>query len=272
MFSKLIDRPVIPRIAAVLVGCTLLGSCNQHHMDVDLLASDVHISIGGKPISLPFVAIDDFAYHLSYSLDRAGDRKRELAKRNAFLRATKDSNHPLPIDKISIVVRTYGWNDIEPRPAHQICPKLTRQWSRSVCENPWAALQQALPRNRITLIDLRNLDGFWKTTGQNCSRSIDENGPPILKIGARPVLCKAAGSNRSYKAVIRIDGDLGAMWTVSDAPQETAEKMATREGKAIAAFASYGVGTAENFSVLHQRACSLRRPGSQDGPEGSECR
>jgi hypothetical protein len=47
--------------------------------------------------------------------------------------------------------------------------------------------------------------------------------------------------------------------------------MTEREGKAIVAFVRYGLGSSENFQILHDTVCGLRRPGSRDSPKGPDC-
>lgn len=76
-----------------------------------------------------------------------------------------------------------------------------------------------------------------------------------------------------HSAVVKIDGDLGALWTVWRYGQneETAEAMTEREGKAIVAFVRYALGARENFAQLHADVCRLRRPGSSDHPHGADC-
>ena len=76
-----------------------------------------------------------------------------------------------------------------------------------------------------------------------------------------------------HHSVVRIDGELGALWIVWRNGQngEMAEAMTEREGRAIVAFVQYALGGRENFPALHQIMCSLRRPGSRDAPGGADC-
>ncbi len=79
--------------------------------------------------------------------------------------------------------------------------------------------------------------------------------------------------NRYHSAVVRIDGDLGALWAVgqNEKIDETAEAMTEREGKAIVAFVQNALGASEDFPALYSTLCRLRRPGSIDSPKGADC-
>lgn len=154
------------------------------------------------------------------------------------------------IDDLSITVTTYGWNDFDMR-QRQMCPLLTRKWARSVCDNPWAAIQQALPRNRFRLVDLRHLQIGDRHDPVNC---IDSNKPRRelpKKSGETMMVCEAkvygGDSGEYHSAVVRIDGDLGALWMVWRDGQndETAEAMMERErGKRLLPLCNMGLAKA----------------------------
>lgn len=88
------------------------------------------------------------------------------------------------------------------------------------------------------------------------------------------MVCEASNfegnKKRFHTAVVRIDGDLGALWTVWQ-NDETAEAKTEREGKAIVAFVQNAFEESEDFPALHAIMCSLRRPGSLDSPKGADC-
>jgi hypothetical protein len=108
-----------------------------------------------------------------------------------------------------------------------------------------------------------------------------DNGKPRRPLPQRPkeavMVCEApvygGHDDKFHYAVIRIDGDLGALWTVWRHGQngEAVEAMTEREGKAIVAFVQYALGKNEDFPELHADMCRLRRPGSVDGPHGTDC-
>lgn len=152
----------VVHLAVNVLACAVVGGCGDASQerakpDVQRLASEVHIKIAGEPISLPWIALDDYAYtKQSFSLHRSRDNELESKRREAFREETSNPASAPALDSLSIVVRTYGWNDSDMR-QRAMCPLLKKQWSRSVCDNPWAAVQQALPVNRFALVDLEKL-------------------------------------------------------------------------------------------------------------------
>jgi hypothetical protein len=257
-----------------------LASCGQDghsKIDVKLLSTDVHVSVAQHPLVLPFIALEDYAYRKqSFSLDRKNDGKQALDALDIFLRDSADPNKPLELDGLTVVVRTYGWNDADMR-QRQVCPLLTREWARSVCDNPWAAIQQALPANRFRLVDLRRLQLGDPQSPDRCRENGEARRPFPQSPGTAVMVCEAmvwgGADGEYYLAAVRIDGDLGALWTVWRHGQngETAEAMAEREGKAIISFVGHGVGKGEGFPNLLAEACRLRRPGASDGSHGTDC-
>lgn len=258
--------------------CFFLASCGEDErieerraVDMKRLSTDVHVAIAQHNLVLPFIALEDYAYqHQSFSLNRKGDREHDLSAADKLLRDAADFKHPLEFDSLSVVVHTYGWNDSDMHQI-QICPLLTREWARSVCDNPWAAIQQALPADRFRLVDLRRLQIDDPHRLGQCVN----NGKPRRPLPQRPgeavMVCESSAyegnKNRNHSAVVRIDGDLGALWAVGQNEQidETAEAMTERQGKAITAFVQYALGKREDFPALHATMCRHRRPGSNDG-------
>lgn len=274
MIRALLLSILLSSLPAVLASC---GKEEHSPVDVGLLSTNVHISVAQHTLVLPFIALEDYAYRKqSFSLSQKGDRENALSALNQFLHDSADPKNPLAFDGLSVVVRTYGWNDAD-MGQRQMCHLLSREWARSVCDNPWAAIQQALPSDRFRLVDLRRLQLGDPRGPANCR----DDGKPYRPLPRNPgeavMVCQAkvyGGRDDQYHhAVIRIDGDLGALWTVWRYGQngETAEAMTEREGKAIVAFVQYAIGKNEDFSKLHADMCHLRRPGSNDSPHGPDC-
>ena len=269
---------LLSRLCLAACACFVLASCGEDErieersaVNVKRLSTDVHVAIAQHNLVLPFIALEDYAYrHQSFSLNRKGDREHALSAADKLMRDAADSKQPLAFDSLSVVVRTYGWNDSD---MHQIqmCPLLTREWARSVCDNPWAAIQQALPGDRFRLVDLRHLQIDDPRSPAHCI----DNGKPRRALPKKPreavMICEklvyGGDPDEFHNAIIRIDGDLGALWTVWRHGQngETAEAMTERQGKAIIAFVQYALGKREDFPALHATMCRLRRPGSDDG-------
>lgn len=262
-------------VLSLLICLTASGCSKRQKFDVDLLASDVHVTIAGQSITLPWIALEDYAYTpQSFSLDRTGDRERERKQRERFRASTSNPATAPALDSLTVVVRTFGWNDSDSR-QRAMCPLLTKQWSRSVCDNPWAAVQQALPVNRFNLVDLSKLELLKHPT--NCTESSAKLISSIKRSPTAFLLCdfdiNGGGNTRYYTAIVQISGNLGAVWAVWESAEakEPAAEQAIREGKAIIALVRYGLNAKEDFPRLHRIACELRRPDAADGPKGSDC-
>lgn len=260
--------------SAVLVSC---GETDHSTVDLKLLSTDIHVSVAQHALVLPFIALDDYAYRKqSFSLDKKGDSERVLDALNQFLHDSADPQKPVVLDGVSVVMRTYGWNDSDMRQV-KVCSLLAREWARSACDNPWAAIQLALPRGGFRLVDLRRFQIGDPRGSANCR----DDGKPRRLLPQVPsealMVCEAqvygGDDDKFHRAVVRIDGDLGALWTVwrHGKNGETAEAMTEREGKAIVAFVQYALGKREDYPKLHAAMCGLRRPGSVGGPNGVDC-
>jgi hypothetical protein len=276
MIRALFLTILLSSLLAVLASCKKPEN-ERSAVDVKRLSTDVHVEIAQHSLILPYIALENYAYrHQSFSLDRKGDREHALSAADKLLRDAADPKHPLAFDSLSVVVRTYGWNDFATS-QRQVCPLLTREWARSVCDNPWAAIQQALPVNRFRLVDLRLLLIDDPRRPGQCFNNGKPHKPLPQSPGEAVMVCEASvyGGNkkRFHAAVVRIDGDLGALWTVwqNGKNDETAEAMTEREGKAIVAFVQNALGESEDFLALHSTLCLLRRPGSVDSPKGADC-
>lgn len=255
----------------------ILASCGEPEgrpPDIKRLATDVHVTIGDQPLVLPFIALEHYAYRgLSFSLDPAGDAERATDAASALMRNGSDPNSPVQFDRLTVVIKAYGFNDTEMRPV-KMCASLTAEWSRSVCDDPWAALAQALPYNRFEFVDLskkmRDTQNVapcvrWEVDFASVSRAA---GHPMIICGTTI----GGTSGRFYRAAVRIEGNLGAYWTVwdSEGGGERAETMAAREGRAIVAFADHLLSGGRDFTALNATMCGLRRPGSRDAPRGPD--
>lgn len=273
MNRALLISILLSGLSAVLTSC---GKAELPAPNVGLLSTDVHVSVAQHTLSLPFIALEDYAYgKQSFSLDRRGDSERAKSALEKFLHESVDPKRPLVLDDLAVGIQTYGWTGEDMR-HRQMCPMLTREWAQSVCDNPWAAVRQALP-GQFRLVDLSRLQVGDPRGPANCRGNGQPHQPLPQKRGGAVMICTAmvfGGRDDQYHhAVVRIDGDLGALWMVWRYGQngETAEAMAEREGKAIITFVQSSLGRSEDFRKLHSVMCQLRRPGSVDGPKGADC-
>jgi len=282
MSRALLLSILLSSLPAVLASCGGDEYSDQYSAvegEVGLLSADIQVSVAQHTLVLPFIAMHDYAYYAyrkpSFPLDRKGDGERPerpLSALNDFLYGSADPKKPLVLDSLSVVVRTYGSNDSDGHP-RRVCPLLTREWAQSVCDNSQAALRQAPPANHFRLVDLRRLQ-----IGDPRAECRDDGKPrrPLpQRTGEAAMVCTArvfgGREDQYHHAVVRIDGHLGALWTVWGYGQngETAEAMTEREGKAIVAFVRYALGKSEDFRKLHSAMCHLRRPGTVVGPQGA---
>ena len=263
-----------------LAACSILASCDgEERLAANnmRLANDVHVVIADHALVLPFIALEHYAYRgQSFSLDRKGDAERARDAVSQLLDDSADPKNPLPFNELAVVVHTYGWNESDMR-QRRMCKLLTREWARSVCDNPWAAIRQALPYNRFRLVDLRRFEIGDPRGPASCVDTAEQRRPFPQKPGEAVMVCEAlvygGDDDEFHHAVVRIDGELGALWTVWRNGQngETAEAMTQREAQAIVAFVQYALGQREEFPTLHLIMCSLRRPGAVDGPGAADC-
>src|SRR5262249_10217969 len=155
------------------------------------------------------------------------------------------------MDNLEIRIRTYGWDDADASML-RICSRLTRQWSRSICDDPRHPLQQALPNGTSTflLADDRKPDLFKRYFTVGREDMSDQLRQMRLVKGATSVVCdKQSGSSnkRFCTAATDIEGHLMAVWSVWDGAGETADQQAERQGTAIRTFVLNGLGATENF-------------------------
>lgn len=258
----------------------ILASCSPSPQpvsdaDIDFLASDAHVVVGDVPLVLPFIALTGYvAAKPSFSLNRQQDRQAATDRLEAFRKAAINPQAAPKIDQLEIAVYAYGWNDLDPKPFKRICARLSRQWSKSVCDDPWAALKQAMPENRFYVVNDRNFDAFDNYFTVGGERVSDQLHSMQLKVNEASVVCDRnlePSKTAICTAAIQIKQHLAAVWTVWDSTGETHSRQAEREGKSITAFVRHAIGPSEDFSALLADVCKLRNPKSSIGPGGSPC-
>lgn len=242
----------------------------QSNADIAFLASDAHVVVGDVALVLPFVALTGYvADGPAFSLDGQQDRQMAKERLESFRKAAISPDNAPTVDRLEVDVDGYGFDP----PFLGICAQLSRQWSKSVCDDPWAPLGQALPKHPFFLADDRKFETFhhhWTVGGERISEHLLSMN---LTADHASVVCdRATSSNVKYcTAGILIKHHLAAVWTVWDSAEETSQRQAEREGKAVAAFVHHALGASENFPMLLSAACELRNPMSGIGPAGNPC-
>lgn len=262
-------------LGCVFLALTACKKIEEPPRNYALLASDVHVSIAHRRLVLPFISLSANRGMQSFSLAKKDDAASQANAIDNLMHESIDSENSKPLDRISLQIDTYGWDDWDMKMG-QICPMLTRKWAQSVCDNPWAVVQQSLP-NRIEIVDLRRLKLDTNQYSPRCA----ENSLPYQSLPARQgapvIICEqqmfGGKAAEFYVAAVRIDGDLGAVWLIARSSQagETGEARMARQGKAVVAFLQYGLGPSEDFSKLYNILCELRAPDSAPGPHHLDC-
>jgi hypothetical protein len=267
MYRALLLPVVLSGLVALLTACDNKHERPDPPVDVALLSTDLYVRVADHELTFPVVAVDDPSAYTLYP-------------KSLLTRLVKDATAPqkaVALDSIELNVRSYGLNDFSWDEQRKLCPLLSRKWALAVCDNPWSAIQQALPGHRFWLVDLSALQIGDRAGPAAC---LDDGKPrrsAPMNVDEPVMVCRAdvqgAREDQVHYAVIRIDADLGALWMVSrfNSNGETAEASAQREGKAITAFVKHAIGQSENFSALHAQMCRLRRPGAVDGPGKRDC-
>ncbi len=243
--------------------------------DVVALADDAHLVIGGVPMVVPFVVIQNQnSMSAFFTLDRNKAREDWKIARNSFRRSASNASRPLAVDKLDLRFRALGWQEVSGNFGKQLCKRLTRQWSRSICFDVEAPLLEALPYNsNITFVDDRRLENFgndYSFAGYKKTLAT-RLGEMSWKPEKASVVCEKSDKSphRSCTAAIPIMGHLVAVWSVWDTERETAEQMAKRQGLVIVALMKYGLGSTEDFRTLQSLARKLKKPSGTpiDAPE-----
>jgi hypothetical protein len=257
---------------AVLAGCSPPSPKSHSDAEVAFLASDAHLVVGDVPLIVPFVALTGLAEKPSFSLDRKGDRQAAEERLETFRQAAANPQTAPVMDRVEITVRPYGWDDFD-APFRRICLHLSRQWSRSVCNDPSAPLQRAMPKNAFFLADDRKLNAFQNYSIGSGETISDHLEGMRLKSMETSVVCNAEASSETTlcTAATPIRQHLIAVWRIWGSSVEATSRQAERESVAITAFVLHALGPAENFPALTSVACGLTKPAPSSETHGDAC-
>ncbi|CAN7660034.1 hypothetical protein [Rhizobium sp. LjRoot254] len=240
--------------------------------EIEFLATDAHVIVGGVALTAPYVALSDFVgQKQTFSFDKQGDRKRAKERLEEFRKLADHAETAPVLDKLEIGIGTYGWDDFRPGKIG-LCARLSRQWSKSLCDDPWAPLERALPGS-FYLVDAGRFDAFKSHFTVNFERKSDQLGQMHLERGKPSLVCdkKPSSTTTFCTAALLLDEHLVAVWTAFGTARETSKQRSDREGRAIAEFVSKALRDRENFSSLFAAACSLRDPLKSTGLRGDPC-
>lgn len=222
-------RPLLKTFAlAVLAG---LAGCADDIEVVDpvALAQDQRIELDGIPYVLPRVA--------GGPERRGGDLAAPMRSR---------------VDTVRVRIAVYGSTG-ERLTSRDICPRLTRRWSRSICESAYAPVYQALPRT-FTLLDPAALAALRRAAATR--RGGDEAVlVSALRFSAGRIdrACRALAPSARYCLSGRaLRSGLLAFWESDPDDDDRISEM-------VQSFVDHAIGQREDFRTLERDAVRLRR-------------
>ena len=234
-------------------------------IEITEFAQEAHSAVGAVPLVLPFMAMRDQIS--AEMLEAEGGRILQeywWIKDDSFRVAASNPIDAPALDQIRVRVASYAFDDFATRPWKKICGQLRRNWEKSVCDDPWAPLPNAVPYGDLQFLDDRkpsNFEGQWSGGREIVA---DQLRAMDLQSGrASPVFDVELGKHgRNCTPGMSVARHLMAVWSVRDSKSERAEAQADREGRVIVAFVNYGLGAEEDFAALLEVVCTARRPGS----------
>jgi hypothetical protein len=207
-----------------------------------VLASDVHVMIGGQHIVVPVVAIRQ----PDYTFDLA-PRRLEAATQKFQLHAN-DPAEPVNVEKINLSVRQYQYTG-ERRASVGICAMLSRKWSEAVCRGEVHGLLSRLPE-KFDLLDRSRLDLLQSEFTVGGERVYDH----VKDLGMRPGVTEIGCDKQSRfcTSMVEVLPGLLAVWTVwaDEQTGSTAQQMAETQGPAIVQFVLRAIGPAEDPTLV----------------------
>lgn len=228
---------------------------------VATLSESAYLEIAGINLELPLAAVDDYrrSGHI-FTLDPDRAAADAESRRKHFRGTSSNPDAPLRVQKVSLLIDTWGWDDSGHGDLYRaICSKLAQEWARSVCDNPWSALHQSLPE-RFDLAERGHLDIFRNSSfaGGHLTKE-DHLRSMHLSLGRTQVACDpdrmVTGQNLCTAARL-VHDDLVAVWTVEyDTPDDDLQKA----GDVIVALVDLGLGREEHLDQLIARACGALR-------------
>lgn len=220
------------------ISALLATSCAKprSQFDIQFLASNLHFTIGGHYVEVPVIDVD--APDLTFDLHDDSS----AASRNLHPEEALDAGKPAPADSLSLRIRPYKADYSVLR---EVCPLLTRKWSRAVCLSEHGSLLRRLP-DRFLLLDRQKLEllqSYW-TVGKE--RQFDQVKPLALEPGVTEIGCDR--QTKFCTAAVEVLPGLLAVWTVwsDEKSGRTAREMAESQGTAVVQLVRRGLGKEED--------------------------
>lgn len=257
-------------IAAIaLAAC---GTDPTPQIDVELLASERSVQVGNEVLTIPYVALSDFVHKpMSFSLRSESGNEREQARleRKAFLSRAAHRETAPKLSSITVSIEIYGSYG-ELGQSAQICPRLRRQWSLSICNDAYSPIYRALPR-KFELVELGKFEKYKHHifAGVRNKTVYDLISAMDFQENVSSVSCLAYDQKdhppgKTCRAGRVVGNGLVAIWEVWESKDghESIQDKANREGSMVAKFIEMGLGSEEDFEQLERAAIKLYSPDS----------
>jgi hypothetical protein len=229
--------------AVVLSAISLTGCSDSRSPDVPFLASDTHFVVGGQHIVIPAVALRGPGHTFDLNRQRPEKSLKETVKLEA-----SDPASPMKMDKLDLMIREYQYAG-EHLASLDICPRLKRAWSQSLCRGQHRGVLKRLPE-KFDLLDRGKLDllkNHW-TVGKE--RRYDQVKDMAVQPGATEVGCDR--ESQFCTAMVEVLPDLLAVWSVwsDEKTGSTAGQMAQTQGTAVVQFVRRALGPVEDPTLV----------------------
>ncbi|MBX9825469.1 MAG: hypothetical protein K2Y27_10800 [Xanthobacteraceae bacterium] len=232
-------------VAAVVLSTLGVTACSDSPAtpDVQFLASDLYLMVGGHRITVPAVALRGPGHTFDLNRQRPEKSLKETLKLEA-----SDPDHPMTMDKLDLVIRQYQYAG-ESLASLEICQHLKRIWSQALCRGQQRGLLKRLPE-QFDLLDRGKLDllrNHW-TVGRE--RKFDQVKGKAIELGVTEIGCDR--QSIYCTAVVEVLPGLLAVWTVwgDEKTNGTAEQMALTQGASIVQFVRRALGPAEDPTLV----------------------
>jgi hypothetical protein len=228
-------------VAALAMSALAVTGCSDSPPapDVQFLASDVHLVVGGHHIVIPAVAMRG----PDHTFDLRGQRPGKSLKERLKSEATDPAN-PMRMDKLDLGIREYQYTG-EHVAASGICPLLTRKWAQSLCRGQHRGVLRRLPE-RFDLLDRARLDLLKNTWTSGKERLHDLVKDMAIQPGITEVGCDR--ESRFCTAMVEVLPGLLAVWFVQG-ERRTAEEIAHTQGAAIIQFVRRALSATEDVTL-----------------------
>ena len=191
--------------------------------------------MGDRRITLPLVAV-----------------RRSRDADGTYLRDATTSDPANPVQVSDLKVSFYPYSSFGETPYSQvICPRLSREWSRRVCEGARTGRYADLP-NEVTFLHADGLEMLWKDDQRPAARSVVARIVRLeAALGASDVECEPKPEENITQichVAVALGARIVAVWHV---PARDLQR-APNQAAAIATLFEHGLGPEEDVNALRR--------------------